>query len=73
MADQYIAAHESGWRSAKHARQWAQTLTTHAAPLKDMPVNEIATEDVLRVLRPIWNEVPETASRLRARIETIID
>jgi integrase len=69
----YIRAHEPSWRNAKHARQWSQTLTAHAASIRDTPVDQVTTADVLRVLTPIWNEVPETASRLRARIETIID
>src|SRR5271167_313193 len=72
-ADAYIAAHEGSWRSVKHARQWSQTLTVHAASIRDMPVDQITTADVLCVLTPIWAKTPETGSRLRARIETVID
>jgi integrase len=72
MADQYIAAHEGSWRSAKHARQWSSTLTVHAAAIRDLPVDQIAAEHVLEVLRPIWSTTPETASRLRARIEVVL-
>ena len=72
MADQYVAAHEAGWRNAKHAWQWKQTLTTYAAPIRALPVDQIDTKAVLRVLEPIWNDKPETASRLRGRIEAVL-
>jgi integrase len=72
MADAYIAAHEGSWRSSKHATQWWSTLRTHAAALRDMPVDQVDTEAVLGCLRPIWAIVPETASRVRARIEIIL-
>ena len=72
MADQYIAAHEAGWRNAKHRWQWRQTLTAYAAPIRDMPVDQIDAKAVLRVLEPIWNDIPESASRLRGRIEAIL-
>jgi hypothetical protein len=49
------------------------TLTEYAAPLRDKPVADIATADVLAVLKPIWREKPETAARLRGRIEQVID
>jgi integrase len=64
----------SGWRSAKHAAQWMATLEAHVFPLiGDMPVREVGTDEVLRVLRPIWERIPETASRLRQRIEAVLD
>jgi integrase len=69
MADQYIAAHEAGWRNAKHAWQWRQMLTAHAAPIRNLPVDQIDAKAVLTVLTPIWTATPETASRLRGRIE----
>jgi integrase len=72
MADQYIAAHEAGWRNPKHRWQWAQTLTTYAAPIRNLPVDQIDAKAVLRVLEPIWTATPETASRLRGRIEAIL-
>lgn len=69
-----IAARTGTWRSAKHAWQWRATLERHALPvLGNMPVSEVAVEDVMRVLRPIWSKTPETASRLRGRIETVLD
>ncbi|HRD87313.1 MAG TPA: tyrosine-type recombinase/integrase [Accumulibacter sp.] len=69
----YIAAREGGWRNAKHARQWAQTiLGPHCAHIHDTRVDEVTTTDVLAVLRPIWSARPETASRIRQRIEAIL-
>jgi integrase len=72
MADAYIGAHEASWRSGKHARQWSATLTSLPASFRDLPVDQITTEHVLAVLRPIWSVKPETASRIRARIEVIL-
>ena len=63
MADEFIAAHEPSWRNAKHVWQWRQTLTQYAAPLRDIPVNEVATADVLAVLKPLWTRAPETGSQ----------
>ena len=73
-AKAHIEAHESSWRNDKHRQQWRNTLTTYAYPLiGDKPVADIATADVLAVLEPIWTAKPETASRLRGRIETVLD
>jgi integrase len=72
-ADRYIEAMRPKWRSAKHEAQWKTTLKTYAAPLRKMPVDKIDTADVLAVLRPIWNAKPETASRVRGRIEMVLD
>ncbi|WP_270934411.1 tyrosine-type recombinase/integrase [Falsiroseomonas oryzae] len=64
----------SGWRSAKHAAQWLATLEQHAFPIiGKKPVAKIGTDDVLDVLRPIWDQIPETASRVRQRIEAVLD
>ena len=71
-ANQHIALNEGGWKNSKHHAQWVATLKTYAAPIRSKPVNEITTADVLAVLTPIWNEKPETASRLRGRIEAVI-
>ena len=71
-ADAYIRAHQTGWRNAKHGRQWSQTLTTHAASIRSTPVDQVDANAVRRVLEPIWNKTPETASRLRARIEAVL-
>jgi integrase len=74
VTDLYLAAHEGSWRNAKHRAQWRATLDVHAIPaFGDKPVAAINTDDVLRVLEPIWRKIPETASRLRGRIEAILD
>ena len=69
-----LEAKRPGWRNPKHAAQWARTLEAYAFPvLGDLPVERIGTEQVLEVLRPIWTRVPETAQRLRQRIEAVLD
>lgn len=73
-AGRYIAAHLDTWRNPKHRQQWANTLATYAFPvIGKMSVADVAVGDVLKVLEPIWKQKPETASRLRGRIETVID
>jgi integrase len=72
-ADRVIEAMRPSWRNAKHAAQWEMTLRDYAAPLRRLPVDKITTDDVLSVLKPVWNEKPETASRLRGRIERVLD
>jgi integrase len=72
-ADNYIEAHRKSWRNDKHVAQWTMTLTTHCAKIRAMPVNKIDTEAVLKVLQPIWERLPETAKRLRGRIEKVLD
>jgi integrase len=72
-ADKFLASMEGQWRNAKHRAQWRMTLTEYAAPLSDLKVSAIGTDDVLRVLNPIWQSLPETASRLRGRIERVLD
>lgn len=70
----FIAAREAGWRNEKHRQQWRNTLEQYAFPfIGDMDVAAIGINDVLRVLEPIWTEKPETASRVRGRIESILD
>lgn len=71
-ADALIAAKSAGWKNAKHAAQWSATLNQHAAALLPLPVDAIDTEAVLTALRPIWTELPETAARLRGRIEAVL-
>jgi integrase len=73
VADALISSKESGWRSDKHRAQWRMALATHAAPLRSRPVNEIDTAAILAVLAPLWQSRPETASRLRGRIEAVLD
>lgn len=70
----YIAAHEAGWRSAVHRKQWTSTLATYVTPVfGHLPVAAVDTGLVMKVLEPIWTEIPETASRVRGRIECILD
>lgn len=74
VADEYIADHRASWRNAKHGQQWQNTLAQYAYPkLGAKRVEQITTEDVLAVLRPIWEMKAETARRLRNRIELVID
>lgn len=73
FAEAYIASVEGGWKNPVHRHQWRQSLRDHAAPLMDMPVNEIGTDDVLAVLQPIWLTKAETAQRVRGRIERILN
>jgi integrase len=69
----YMAAHESGWKNAKHTQQWRNTLTEYAYPVfGELLVRDIQKEHVLEALRPIWNTKNETASRLRGRIELVL-
>jgi len=71
--DRQIETMRSSWRNDRHAAQWKMTLQDYAAPLRHLPVDRITTEDVLAVLKPIGNDKPETASRLRGRIERVLD
>jgi integrase len=73
FADTYIDAHEDGWKNPKHRQQWRNTIKMHARSLLAIPVNVITVDDVVAVLRPIWRSTPETAGRLRGRIENILD
>jgi integrase len=72
-ADALIESMSSSWRNEKHRAQWKMTLTTYCEPLRAKPVTEIGTEDVLKVLQPLWTTKPETASRLRGRVERVFD
>jgi integrase len=73
VADGLVKAKESEWRNEKHKAQWRASLTDLAAPLRTLPVGEIDTAAVLSVLKPLWQAKPETASRLRGRIEAVLD
>ena len=69
-----IEAKRPGWRNAEHAAQWGSTLKTYVYPkLGDLDVKTIDTAAVLDVLRPIWSTKPETASRVRQRVEAVLD
>jgi integrase len=72
--DAYIKAHAAGWRNAKHRQQWENTLKTYCSPIFGKgPVQTIDVALVMKALEPIWSTKPETASRLRGRIEAILD
>lgn len=72
-ADAYIEAMRPSWRNAKHAAQWTMTLTKYASPIRAKPVDQINTQNVLDVLEALWRRTPETAERLRGRIENVLD
>jgi integrase len=73
-AEAYIAAHRAGWRNAKHAEQWSTTLATFAYPvIGELSVRAIDTALVMKVIEPLWSTRTETASRLRGRIESVLD
>ena len=73
-ATHYIATHEHGWRNAKHAQQWRNTIETYANPvIGKVALRDIDVAMVRRILEPIWTTKNETASRVRGRIESIID
>ena len=71
--EQFLATKEQGWKSEKHRAQWRMTLGKYAKPLHKMLLTEITTPDVLKILEPIWLTKHETASRLRGRIEAVLD
>jgi integrase len=73
FAESYITAREEGWRNSKHRQQWRNTIATHAASLLGKSVDSISTDDIVAVLKPIWRKTPETAGRLRGRLENILD
>jgi integrase len=73
-AKRYIASHSAGWRNIKHAQQWPSSLAAYVSPVfGKLPVQEIDTALVMKALDPIWPSKPETASRVRGRIEAILD
>ena len=73
-ADAFIASHEAGWRNASHRSQWTNTLAQHVHPtIGDLSVASLDTALVMKTIEPIWRTIPETASRVRGRIEAILD
>ena len=73
MADQYLETHQTDWRSDKHRYQWRMTLTSYAKPIRDIPVDEVKTADILTVLKPLWGKSPVMAARFRGRLEAVLD
>jgi hypothetical protein len=73
-AEAYIGTNEASWRNDKHRQQWRNTLATYVYPvIGELPVAEVGTAHVLQILEPIWKAKAETASRVRGRMETILD
>lgn len=73
-AKAFIASHEAGWKSGKHGVDWRSTLTRYAYPIIGaLPAEAVDTALILKALEPIWIKKPETASRLRGRIEAVLD
>jgi len=71
---QYIESHKAGWRSEKHAAQWTATLTTYAYPvIGNLAVSDVELGHITSILKPIWKTKIDTASRLRGRIEKVLD
>ena len=72
--DAYVETHRAAWNNAKHAQQWTNTIGTYAGPvIGHLPVQDVDTSLVVKVLKPIWTTKAETASRLRGRIEAVLD
>ena len=73
-AERYIAANETGWKNEKHRHQWTSSLETHVYPkIGKLPVSAIEKEHVISIIEPMWSTLTETASRLRGRIENVLD
>jgi integrase len=72
-AQELIASLSPAFRNEKHRKQWTSTLRTYAAPIWNKPVAEVDTADILAILQPIWNTKNETASRVRGRVERVLD
>jgi integrase len=74
FAEEWIATQEAGWRNDKHRAQWRSSLKRYAEPvIGELRVDAISTDDIMRVLKPIWSAKPETANRVRTRIAQILD
>src|ERR1700730_2525797 len=74
IAEEFIGRNQTSWRNAKHRQQWRNTLQAYVYPaIGDLPVAVIDTGLVVQVLDPIWTEKPETATRVRGRIATVLD
>jgi hypothetical protein len=71
-ADEFCKAKLSSFRSAKHKSQWRSSLDVACKVMGNTPIDDIDTALVLRVLKPLWDRAPETASRLRGRIERVL-
>ncbi len=70
---EYIALRETQFGNDKHRKQWSSTIHTYAAPILDKPIDDITTDDIVALLRDVWLEKPETARRVRGRIEATLN
>lgn len=73
VAEALVDTLEKGWKNAKHRQQWRNTLRTYAKPIWNKPAGAITSADLIEILEPIWLAKPETAVRVRARIEHVLD
>lgn len=74
FADDYVKSHRAGWSNAKHAAQWSMTLgPSYCKSLRSKSIAEIGVDDILEVLTPVWQDKPETARRIRMRLEKVLD
>lgn len=73
VADELLASLKSSFRNDKHRAQWKRSFEEHAKDLRPIPVDKVTTPDVLEVLKPVWEATPDTGSRLRGRIERVLD
>ncbi|MDR3439029.1 phage integrase central domain-containing protein [Telmatospirillum sp.] len=74
FADELIGTIESGFRNEKHIYQWRRTLgDTYCGSIRKKPIDAVTTDDILEILKPLWTTKQETASRLRGRIEKVLD
>lgn len=72
-ADELIEAMKPSWKNPKHRDQWEMTMLVYAAPIRETRVDQVQTAEVLQILRPLWQTKPETASRVRGRVERVLD
>jgi len=73
VADEYLSAMQGRWSHEKTVKQWHHTLAKLSAPIRKSPVSQVDTAAVLRLLKPIWDEKPETAAKSRMRLEAVLD
>ncbi len=70
---EYFEAHSAKWSNEQHRKDWVQSLRDHCGPIHDIPIDKIDTDAVVRCLKPIWSKMPTTASRVRGRIEQVLN
>ncbi len=73
FTDEYLKEHIGKFKNKAHRRQWAKTVQDYCASIRNVPLNAVDTEKVLKVLRPLWQATPETGAKVRGRIEAILD